>query len=90
MNDLVGEALRPVYGRAPIVIASHAGADAPDRRLTDRFEHVVFVDVPESDDDAEVAEARQSSVGGAVRTAPAHQRVRRPIMIRPSTMGSAA
>lgn len=73
MNDLVAEALRPVYGRAPIVIAAYADDDAPDRRLTDRFEHIVVIDVPESDD-AEVAAGRQWLSERGVRTAPVHRR----------------
>jgi SpoVK/Ycf46/Vps4 family AAA+-type ATPase len=73
MNDLMGEALRPVYGRAPIVIAAYGGHDVPDRRLTDRFEHIVFVDVSESDD-AEMIRAHSRPAEGGVRTAPVHPR----------------
>lgn len=89
MNDLVAEALRPVYGRAPVVIAAYAGHDAPDRRLTDRFEHIVFVDVSESDD-AEVAMAATRSMEGGIRTAPVHQRAQRPALNRQAVMDPAA
>jgi hypothetical protein len=89
MNDLVAEALRPVYGRAPVVIAAYAGDDVPDRRLTDRFEHIVFVDVSESDE-AEVATGRHWLTEGGVRTAPAHRRGARSGVREGSIVDSAA
>ncbi|HSJ47157.1 MAG TPA: AAA family ATPase [Euzebyales bacterium] len=89
MNDLVAEVLRPAYGRAPIVIAAYVGDDAPDRRLTDRFEHIVFIDVPESDD-AEVAPVRHRSASASVRTAPTHAHVQHGGQRCGPTMESAA
>lgn len=89
MNDLVAEALRPVYGPAPTVIAAYAGEDVPDRRLTDRFEHIVFVDVPKTDD-ADVPTAPTRSMEGGVRTAPAHTRAQRPAISHWPILGSAA
>lgn len=73
MNDLVAEALRPVYGRTPVVIASFSGLAFPPRGLTDRFDHVLYVDVPELDD-SEVATSRHRLAEGGVRTAPVHRR----------------
>jgi hypothetical protein len=87
MNDLIGEALRPVYGRAPVVIAAYAGDGVPDRGLTDRFEHSVLVD---ESDDAEAATTPTQSMEGGVRTAPVHPRVQRPTIDHRSVMGSAA
>lgn len=89
LNDLVSEALRPVYGRAPVVVAAYAGEDVPDRGLTDRFEHLVFVDVLGSDD-SDLAGAPSRSMEGGVRTAPAHQRAQRQVLSHPSAMDPAA
>lgn len=92
MADLVAEVLRPVYGRAPVVIAAFRGSAVPPRGLTDRFDHIVPVDVPETDD-AEVATVPTGPVDHAdhgVRTAPVHQRAQRSAPHRPSFMGSAA
>jgi hypothetical protein len=89
MNDLLGEALRPNYRQAPVVIAAYGGHEAPHRRLTDRFDHIGIVDAAESDD-AEAAMVPARSLEGGVRTAPAHVRVQRPVLGRPSFMGSAA
>lgn len=92
MADLVAEVLRPVYGRAPVVVAAHRGSAVPPRGLTDRFDHIVPVDVPETDD-AEVAAVPTGLVEHTehgVRTAPVHQRAQRSAMRRPSFMGCAA
>lgn len=89
LNDVIAEALRPVYGRAPVAIAAYQGHEVPPRALTDRFDHLLFVDVPELDD-AEAPGARTRPLEGNARTAPVHQRAERSTLGRPSIMGSAA
>lgn len=50
-NDLLAEALRPRYGRCPVVIGAFAHADdAPPRSLAIRFDHQFYVELPELDD----------------------------------------
>jgi hypothetical protein len=43
LNDLIGEALRPVYGRVPVVVARYAGREHPPASLVNRFDHVCRV-----------------------------------------------
>lgn len=90
MNDLLAEALRPVYGRAPVVIAAYASQAIPPRGLTDRFEHLLFVDVSDLDD-MEVDPVVARGVEHFVRTAPLHPPRGSRFGLRPaSSLGSAA